>query len=214
MRIMLANNTGPLVRELASQFPDKIGHLYSPGAQRAPVAQLALDNGAYAMGEKWEPAPWLQLLDWTKANRITPSWVLVPDVVGSREWTLERWRLYWHVAARYGWPLAFAVQDGMMPEDVPARAEVVFVGGTTKWKWDTMAMWCSAFPRVHVGRVNSYRKLWRCDDAGAESCDGTGWLRGRQYQVRGLRAYLEESTGLRIRHRQLPLIASCDNASV
>lgn len=30
-------------------------------------------------------------------------------------------------------------------------------------------------------------------DAGAESCDGTGWFRGDQKQLSGLRRYLYES---------------------
>jgi hypothetical protein len=80
-------------------------------------------------------------------------------------------------AGQYGWPLAFAVQDGMTPSDVPGNAEVVFVGGTTKWKWDTAEMWAKSFPRVHVGRVNEVRRLWQCADLGIEPVDGTGWFR-------------------------------------
>ncbi len=104
--------------------------------------------------------------------------------------------------SRYGWPLAFAVQDGMTVEDVPGDADVIFVGGSTEWKWRTVAMWCAAFQRVHVGRVNTYRRLWECHDAGAESIDGTGWTRGDQRQYRGLLAYLAESTGGRLRSVQ------------
>jgi hypothetical protein len=202
---MPANNTGALVRKLAAQFPDAIGHLFSPGGERQPFAPVALDNGVFAAGDAWIADPWLALLDWVKANQITPEWVLIPDVVGNRSWTLRRWQAYWHVAHRYGWPLAFAAQDGMTFDDVPKQAEVVFVGGSTTWKWRTMASWCAHFPRVHVGRVNSYRRLWQCRDAGVESCDGTGWMRGDQVQYRGLVAYLEENADLRTRHEQLKL---------
>jgi len=96
----------------------------------------------------------------------------------------------------------------MTTKDVPISADVVFVGGSTEWKWATMPMWCGNFQRVHVGRVNTYRLLWKCHDAGAESCDGTGWWRGDQKQARDLRAYLEESTnGGRMRQSSLELIA-------
>ena len=100
--------------------------------------------------------------------------------------------------------VVFAVQDGMTVDDVPSNADVIFVGGTTEWKWQTVAMWCKAFQRVHVGRVNEYKRLWMCHDAGAESCDGSGWTRGDQRQFRGLLAYLEESTnGGRVRQMEI-----------
>lgn len=209
MLVMPSNNTGIVIGWLAGRFPGKIGHLYSPGGQRGPYPFIpyALDNGAFGARDKWTPDPWLKLLDWAKLSGIPPRWTLVPDVVGSREGTLSRWGEFSGIAKRYGWPLAFAVQDGMTPEDVPAEAEVIFVGGSTAWKWRTMGNWCSRFPRVHVGRVNTYRRLVQCEEAGAESCDGTGWTRGCQRQARGLVAYLAESSGLSRRHVQLNL---CD----
>ncbi len=206
---MLANNTGIRTGYLAGRYPGKLGHLISPGAERGPFDfegwKYSLDNGAF--GPKgFQVDAWVKLLDWAKLSGIPPSWTLVPDVVGDREGTLARWREYSGTATRYGWPLAFAVQDGMTPKDVPSTAEVVFVGGTTFWKWSTVASWCKAFHRVHVGRVNTYRRLWECHDAGAESTDGSGMTRGDQVQERGLRAYLAESTGERQRVMQGSLL--------
>ncbi len=206
---MLANTTGVRTGYLAGKFPGKIGHLFSPGAQRGPYEFIpySLDNGAYSAflsGAEWDESKWFALLEWTKLNGQKPLWVLVPDVVGDRQGTLDRWHKYAPIARRYGWPLAFAVQDGMTPEDVPSDADVVFVGGNTEWKWRTVAMWCKAFQHVHVGRVNEYRRLWQCFLLGVKSVDGTGWLRdigGRQY--RGLVAFLEEITGIP-RHRLRP----------
>jgi len=202
--VMLANNTGIRTGYLAGRFPGKIGHLHSPRKNRTPPGPFgfmpyALDNGAFGAGEDWSESDWFGLLEWAKLSGQRPAWTLVPDVVGDRIRTLRKWDIYRHVAARYGWPLAFAVQDGMTTEDVPNDAEVIFVGGSTEWKWRTVAMWCKAFQRVHVGRVNTYRRLWECHDAGAESIDGTGWMRGDQRQYCGLLAYLAESTGGRAR---------------
>ena len=57
-----------------------------------------------------------------------PAWVLVPDKVGDRQATIELWEAWApRVRAWYGWPLAFAVQDGMIARDVPSAAQVVFV---------------------------------------------------------------------------------------
>jgi hypothetical protein len=61
--------------------------------------------------------------------------------------------------------------------DVPYNADIVFIGGSTSWKWRTLRTWTGAFPRVHVGRVNSRRLLEMAENCGAESCDGTGWFR-------------------------------------
>jgi hypothetical protein len=75
----------------------------------------------------------------------------------------------------------------MTPADVRQLApDVVFVGGSTEWKWETAEMWCREFPRVHVGRVNSPRRLYELESWGCESCDGTGWNRGDRKQTAGL----------------------------
>lgn len=215
MIVMPGDNTGIRVGLLAGRYPGKVGHLYSPRPHRNPTGPFeelpfALDNGAFAGGESWDEARWLALLDWAKLSGHRPLWALVPDVVGDRLRTLRRWNLYAPKLAEYGWPLAFAVQDGMTPDDVPAPACVVFVGGSTEWKWQTVRTWCKEFRRVHVGRVNSYRRLWQCHDAGAESCDGTGWFRGDHGSGRpwrGLLAYFDESTGRRSRPEQMELTA-------
>lgn len=135
LTVMLANNTGIQIGYLAGKYPGKIGHLYSPGAQRGPYPfiEYGLDNGAFGRKD-FQLEAWLKLMAWAKLSGQRPNWVLVPDVVADRVGTLARWREYSPVAARYGWPLAFAVQDGMEARDVPSNAEVVFVGGSTFWK--------------------------------------------------------------------------------
>ena len=122
---------------------------------------------------------------------------MVPDVVINREATIERWG-EWVPKIRAVLPhtdLAFAVQDGMTPADVPANADVIFIGGSTEWKWKHLRMWTESFARVHVARVNSERMLWMADDAGAISCDGTGWMRGGEERLSELAHYLEISSG-------------------
>ena len=208
---MVANQTSVTTGYLAGRYLGQVGHLYSPGGQRGPWSFLpyALDNGAFSAhlaGAAWESAPWLALLEWARLSGRDPRWVLVPDVVGDSKGTLRAWDQWAPTAARYGWPLAFAVQDGMIVADVPAEASVVFVGGSTSWKWRTVAQWCRDFERVHVGRVNSYRRLWQCADAGAESTDGTGFMRGDQKQMRGLEAFLAEQAGERTRLHQMRLL--------
>lgn len=198
MIVMPANNGGLVVGWLAGRFPGRIGHLYSPGGLARTHAWLpfALDNGAFSAWinkTAWDEAAFLGMLDRVAAGPHQPLWVLVPDVVADRDGTLRMWDKWCARLANYRWPLAFAVQDGMQSDDVPQEAAVVFVGGSTEWKRATMHGWCADFPRVHVGRINTERWLWECHEAGAESCDGTGWLRGDQAQLQGLISYLERS---------------------
>jgi len=198
MIVMPANNTGAVVGWLAGRFPERVGHLYSIGSFRGPYEFLpyALDNGRYpcwANGYKWDERQYIGLLDRVAQCGQAPKWALVPDVVADAEATLREWDAWAVRVQQYGWPLAFAAQDGHTPDDVPSEAEVVFVGGTTDWKRRTIHQWCEAFPRVHVGRINTGKWLWECHRAGAESCDGTGWLRGDKVQLAGLVSYLERS---------------------
>jgi hypothetical protein len=147
-----------------------------------PVAWLpyVIDNGkysAYSNNKEWNENEFFQLLDRYQFQPYKPEWVVVPDEVANREETLWLWNQYEHRIRQYGWRVAFVVQDGMTPNDVPDSADVVFIGGTTKWKWRNAALFCASFPRVHVGRVNSGDKLEYCDRIGAESVDGSGFFR-------------------------------------
>lgn len=188
--LMVANQSRAEFHWAAGAYPGRIGHLYSPGAQAVyPWMPYALDNAAYGAfknGTVWDADEFERLLAWAAKRKERPLWVLCPDVVGDRSGTLSRWREWEPRLREHGWPVAFAVQDGMAAADVPATADLIFVGGTTRWKWRTLRGWCRDFPRVHVGRVNGEPALWTCVEFGAESCDGTGWW----CQARGRRAQL------------------------
>jgi hypothetical protein len=168
-----------------------MGLLIGPGGWRNPTHFLpyALDNGAFPAwrkGTAWDEAAWLALLDKSAAASTRPLWAVVPDVVTIREATLESWHRYAPMMKERGLTLAFAAQDGMTPDDVPADAAVVFVGGSTEWKWKSLPVWIASFKRVHVGRVNTLKWLIKCEEYGVESIDGTGWFRGDPEQTREL----------------------------
>jgi len=196
---MPSNNTHWAVHYLQGKY-GHIGHLYSPGAGAGPYYHIpyALDNGAFAAwtnGKEWDRNAFVAHVDKYAFGRFHPRWVVVPDVVGDKCATLDMWG-EWSGKMRRTDPhvhLAFAVQDGMDIGDVP-DADVVFVGGTTDWKWATMESWCAAFPRVHVARVNGYESAMKCARAGAESIDGTGWFRS-PHQVRDLCRLVAQLSG-------------------
>ena len=195
---MPANNSGIHVGWLAGQFPGRVGHLISPGGWRRPhrFFPYALDNGRFVattQNREWDEKEFLKLRDKAKEAEIQPRWVVVPDVVGNRDGTLREWD-HWHPRMEeFGWKLAMAVQDGMTPDDVPSDV-VCFVGGSTEWKWANLERFCAECDHVHVGRVNSEKRLWQCHRAGAASCDGTGWYRGDKKQLAGLVRFLALSS--------------------
>lgn len=202
MIVMPANSTGWFFHCLARET-GSLGHLFSPRSQRGPWPWFpyALDNGAFSCwnpkdntfdDEKWSQTEqaWREMLFWSEANEQKPMWSIVPDRPGSRDITLEKWNTY---ANEVPFRRAVAVQDGMTPGDVESlvpKAEVICVGGTTEWKWNTIPMWNEAFPWVHVLRCNSPEKLeWLRQYRSVKSCDGTGWNRGDRNQTRGLEEY-------------------------
>jgi len=207
--VMVSNQTGVEVGYMAGQYPGSIGHLYSPTAQKGPYYFLpyALDNGAWpAFKNKrdWSVEEWRELIKWAQWSGQPPLWSLVPDVVGDRTGTMERWLEYVGEVRAAGFRPAFAIQDGMTFADVPDSECVLFLGGSTDptdenpdkggWKEAAIDPWCRAFPgRVHVGRVNTWDRLVMCWRAGAISIDGTGWYHHRQRA--DLRKFLKETNG-------------------
>ena len=204
MIVMPANSTGWFWHCLARET-GRIGHLLSPLAQRGPWPWFpyALDNGAYSC---WDPKDntfdddrwkiteghWLRLLFWAQAAQQKPRWSIVPDVPGNAEETLRKWKPFASVVQSCGFPLAVAVQDGMTSKDVRALdplPDVIAVGGSTEWKWETVEQWVADFPRVHVLRCNMPDKLQTLEEMGVESTDGTGWNRGDVRQTSGLEAW-------------------------
>jgi hypothetical protein len=206
MMVMPANNAGIHMGYLVGKYPGLLGHLNSPGSLKGPFKWLpyALDNGKFSCwsgGKSWDADAFIGLCDGAKLSGQRPLWVLVPDEVANAAETTRLWNEWSPVLTKYGWPLAFAAQDGHTPADVPINASVVFIGGSTDWKIKNAAAFCRTFSRVHVGRVNELKWLRYYQSWGAESCDGTGWFRGDKRQLQGLEIFLEEMThGKRQRH--------------
>lgn len=197
--VMVSNQTGIEAGYLAAMYPGLIGHIYSPGGERGPwpFMPYALDNGAWpahAHARPWSEPEWRWLVQWAAMSGQRPLWAIVPDVVGDREATLASWSKHVDTVRGYGFRPAFAAQDGMDFEDVPDDECVVFLGGSSKWKIAAIEPWCRRFPgRVHVGRVNTWDRLWRSYQAGAISCDGTGWFHKKFGQRNELMRYLRHA---------------------
>lgn len=186
MRMYLANHSSPEFHHLADKYPGKLGWLLTPkdfvrgSVDKKDWVPMAFDNGAFSAYQNntdWDEKGWLKMLDKIEKLKIEPEWVLVPDCVGDKSETLKMFYAYRHYIEAKGFKTAYAVQDGCLPQDVPSTCSVVFVGGSLRWKWKTLEMWTTCFPRVHCGRVNRIGKLRSSLRLGVESVDGTGWFR-------------------------------------
>lgn len=151
------------------------------GVLRTEGMPYALDNGAWSAFTQNQPfdVPAFERAFDLLGERA--DWVVLPDIVAGGLKSLDfslRWldRLK-NCPAK----LLLAVQDGMRPDDVReflSPAVGLFVGGSTEWKLKTLHAWGFLARRrnchLHVGRVNSAKRILLCSAAGgAHSIDGT-----------------------------------------
>lgn len=172
--IYLANATTPKVRE--AMAAGLIGQLRQPddGHLLVPGAIWAADNGCFNP-RRFTIRRWARWLD---AQPRTALWATVPDVVGDHAATLRRWHRLARFVAEAGFPPAFVAQDGCTPAAIPTDAACVFLGGTTEWKLSPAAQAVATEAKrrdlfVHMGRVNSRRRLRIAASWGCDSVDGT-----------------------------------------
>ena len=139
----------------------------------------ALDNGAYTGFDAtlYERAAkrWVPMLD----NCL---FITLPDRVGDAAATLDLFHAMKGRVRGWGYPtstLAFVAQDGLIRQQVPwDEIGTLFIGGTTKFKMGPVAeaavreaKHCGK--RVHVGRVNTLRRVRHFTLMGVDSIDGS-----------------------------------------
>lgn len=183
MRYFIGKYSLPCFQEIVAQIPD-IGMLLGPlKSWQNPFSIYALDNGVYGAwtkGKIWDiemEVNWLNMLSKIPAENH-PVWVLLPDVVADWKATVELGKTYLPILRDKGLPVAIALQDGCdFQEALEMEPDWVFVAGSTEWKEANIAKVCQSFHAhnigVHVGRVNTRRRLMLCQSAGVDSVDGT-----------------------------------------
>lgn len=135
----------------------------------------AADNDAFS---GFDPGRYMTMLD---ALEGTPGclFVVAPDVVGDAEATFTLYLKWAGEILGRNLPLGFVGQDGATVADVPWNGiSALFVGGSTEWKLGDAAavLVKEAKDRgkwVHMGRVNSWRRLEYAKSLGVDSVDGT-----------------------------------------
>lgn len=178
--LYLATPSGPKVREAMTS--GRIGCMTTPaqGNVVPDAAAYACDNGKFGKG--WPGADawwsWLQAtVERYGAERCL--WAVAPDIPFDAAGTLAESAPWLHRIRSLGIPAAFAAQDGSEAGLIPwDQLDVLFLAGSTDWKLGPAAADLAAETRrrgknVHMGRVNSERRMHHAVAIGCDTADGT-----------------------------------------
>jgi hypothetical protein len=157
-----------------------VGHLVCPRSRNVVWSQeWAADNAAFS---RFDAAAYRSMLA-TIAGQPGCLFVTVPDVVGDAFATRDLWREWFPVVRAHGLPAAFVLQDGLEDVGVPwLECAAVFIGGSTAFKLGPVARMAVQEAQrlgkwVHMGRVNTMRRLRYAQHIGCDSIDGSGFAR-------------------------------------
>lgn len=137
----------------------------------------AMDNDAYLA---WDEGRFRKMLE---SYRGIPGcrFVAVPDVIGDWGSTLRRFGAWVDLIRDLGYPVAVVLQDGANVASVPwSIIDAVFIGGSTEFKLGVVAEQIAEEASrlgkwVHMGRVNTLKRIRHAKEIGCDSIDGTGW---------------------------------------
>lgn len=181
------------------------------GWDRALVSGLpwAADNGCFARPERFSEDAYLAWLEDLADHRRACLFATARDALGDAAATLDLATPMLPQLRSLGYPAALVAQDGLEHLPVPwDRFDVLFLGGSTAWKLSEPAYALAREAKlrgkwVHMGRVNSLRRLRACAASGIDSADGTFVAFGPDRRFPELLRWLDAV------NRQLPLEAPC-----
>jgi hypothetical protein len=181
--ILLVSGATWDVNFYTSRFPEfyqALGSLIVPRAGNTKSAvtipqRWAGDNGAFS---HFDERLFLKMLH---QFRQTPGclFIAAPDKVGDATATLTLFRQWEPIIKSYGYPVALVSQDGLTHRATPwTLLDAMFIGGSTEWKLGRQAASLAGYAKamgkwVHMGRVNSKRRMAYAYSIGCDSVDGS-----------------------------------------
>ena len=164
------------IADFEYQYDREFGQFRTPLTQYAKGAfPWVLDNGCYS---EFRHERFVHMME----DAITDDncgWVVVPDVVGDSDATLERFCEWVELFPQVLQKAAYVAQDGQMSALVPWEDIVcLFIGGTDSFKDGINAFQLALEAKrrgklVHVGRCNTIRRVIQWYGV-ADSIDGSG----------------------------------------
>lgn len=196
MRLMVSGATDTL-RRLAPRHGDLLGCLPTPHTGNSPtsLAELGLpmagDNGCF---NGLDSEAFVVMLNTYREAEVKLDWVTVPDRVEDGDETFRLWGRWQTVVRAFGFRPAMVLQDGMTRFDVHQfDPPVLFIGGSDDFKLGPLAAnltsdWLEKGRPVHMGRVNTKKRIEYAVRIGCTSCDGTGYSKWPDTNIpKGLR---------------------------
>lgn len=152
----------------------------TPKQGNMPVTgvEWCADNGVFGAGYPGD-AQWWEWLVTHRCRASSCAFAVAPDVVADAAATLKRSAPWLPRIRRLGYPAALVAQDGLENMQIPwDDFDVLFIGGSTAWKLGPAARAIVGEAKhrgkpVHMGRVNSERRLRYAHYIGCDSVDGT-----------------------------------------
>lgn len=181
----------------------KLGALLTPRTgNKYRGGTWAADNGCFNAGTYVGDDKWLAWLRRMAPHAGECLFATAPDVVGDAAATLERSRPYLQLLRELGYRAAYVGQDGATVDSLPwDEFDVLFIGGSTEWKLSGAARELAAEARrrskpVHMGRVNSRKRLRIADEFGCSTADGTYLAFGPDKNLPKLMSWLDDVNGI------------------
>lgn len=136
----------------------------------------AADNAAFS---NFNEDRFLKMLERIQGQDC--KFVACPDKVQDDVITLKLFHVWQPIIKRYNLPVALVLQDGMIADGIPYNMlDAIFIGGSNEFKLGEevrkivkkakeMGKW------IHMGRVNSNKRLKYAYEIGCDSVDGSGY---------------------------------------
>ena len=163
-----------------TDMPEGFGVMATPAHNGVALGiqegrRFAVDNENFTRG--FNPDRFFQYLEKLQPWRSRWLFSACPDVVGNAQATLELYAEWAHQIKPFC-PVAFVAQDGQEALELPVAFDWLFIGGTTEWKMGHGADECIRRAKrlgkpVHVGRVNSIKRMAYFKLVEVDSVDGT-----------------------------------------
>jgi hypothetical protein len=177
----------------------EFGFLRSPRRQTLP-AKVVQDGRWYAFDNdcftgRFNESKWMRALEAHRPYQDRCLFVTAPDVFGDVAATMDLFDHYEGIIHGLGYRVALVRQDGLTEEMIPwDRIDALFIGGNYERAMTevrrlmrrarALGKW------IHVGRVNTRRRLLMFNDA--DSWDGTA-INIRQSHQYGIARWAKEA---------------------
>lgn len=178
--------------------PDMPAMLQPGMGNLPPVGQpWAADNGRFSAPQTYTDARYLGWLA-RRPYQDACLFATAPDVVGDAVATLALSVPMFGPIRALGYRVAFVAQDGLENLPVPwDDFDALFIGGSTAWKLSEAAHELAAEAKrrgkwLHMGRVNSLRRVRIAQAMGCDSVDGTMLRFDPNRDVQGWATFVRE----------------------